>query len=245
MRIRKRAGSLGQLAGITVQRDKPRLRASKAGLVYEKLKTAIVTGVLRPGDPLDKLALSERFGASRQPISIAIDRLAVDGLVDIIPQHGSFVSKLRTKPVIERFFVRRAIEADLVAVAAMSVTEDLVRELDLCIRYQHAALDAGDRIGFLQQDYAFHAAICDHHPIEEAIRILDRLEAYLGRIRFLLIPGSERPAETLVEHKAIRDGIASGEPAKASDAMRRHIDAVANHFREFIVARPDLFDTAE
>ena len=236
---------MGQLAGIAVQRETPPPRASKAALVYEKLKTAIVTGALRPGDSLDKLALAERFGASRQPISIAIDRLAVDGLVDIIPQHGSFVSKLRAKPVAERLFVRRAIETELAALAATSVTEDLVRELDLCIRYQQAALDAGDHIGFLQHDYAFHATICDHHPIEEAMRILDRLEAYLGRIRFMLIPGSERAQQTLVEHKAICDAIASGEPAKASDAMRRHIDAVEIHFQEFVVARPDLFDSAK
>src|SRR5262245_23929340 len=84
------------------------LRASKAGLVYESLKTAIVTGELPPGYPIDKFALAEKYGASRQPISIAIDRLALDGLVDVIPQHGSFVSKLRAKPVTERFFIRRA-----------------------------------------------------------------------------------------------------------------------------------------
>src|SRR5262249_50098221 len=153
--------------------------------------------------------------ASRQPISIAIDRLAIDGLVDVIPQHGSFVSKLRAKPVAERFFVRRAIEAELVAAAARSVTDDLIRRLDLSMRYQQVALDADDRIGFLQRDYEFHQIISDHSPIEEAVRILDRLEAYLGRIRFLLMPGSGRPAQTIVEHKAVRDGIASGDPAKA------------------------------
>ncbi|HEY7644134.1 MAG TPA: GntR family transcriptional regulator [Hyphomicrobiales bacterium] len=226
------------------RRERAPLRSSKAGLVYDSLKTAIVTGELQPGDPIDKLALAEKFGASRQPISIAIDRLALDGLVDVIPQHGSFVSKLRAKPVSERFLIRRAIEAELVAMAAASVTDELIRRLDLNLRYQQVALDAGDRVGFLQQDYEFHRIICDHSPVEEAMRILDRLEAYLGRIRFLLMPGSERPAQTIVEHRAIRDAIASGDPAKASEAMRSHIDAVENHFREFVVARPDLFDNA-
>jgi GntR family transcriptional regulator, rspAB operon transcriptional repressor len=241
---RTRARGVGQLSGIEMQRERLPLRVSKAGHVYEALKTAIVTGTLKPGDSLDKIALAERFGASRQPISNAIDRLAGDGLVDVIPQHGSFVSKLRAKPVAERFFVRRAIEAELTAMAASSVTDELVRQLDLSLRYQQVALDAGDRIGFLQHDYAFHAMIADHNPIEEAVRILDRLEAYLGRIRFLLMPGSERPALTIVEHKTIRDAIASGESVKASDAMRRHIDAVEEHFQEFVVARPDLFDKA-
>ena len=235
---------MGQLSSIGTQRERAPLRATKAVFVYENLKSAIVTGALRPGHPLDKIALAEQFGASRQPISNAIDRLAFDGLVDVIPQHGSFVAKLRAKPVAERFVIRRAIEAELVAMAARSVTDDLIRRLDLTIRYQQVALDAEDRAGFMQRDYEFHQAICNHSPVEEAGRILDRLEAYLGRIRFLLLPGSQRPLETIAEHQAIRNALASGEPAKASDTMRRHIDAVENHFQEFVIARPDLFDTA-
>ena len=62
---------MGRLAIIAKRGEGLPLRTSKALLVYESLKTAIVTGELRPGDPLDKMALAEKFGASRQPISIA------------------------------------------------------------------------------------------------------------------------------------------------------------------------------
>jgi len=221
------------------------LRASKVSLVYESLKTAIITGELRPGDPLDKPALAARFGASRQPISIAIDRLAVDGLVDVVPQHGSFVSKLRAKPIAERFFIRRAIEAEFAAMAAAAVTDDLMRRLDLNLRYQRVALDAGERLGFMQLDYQFHQIICDQTPVDEATHILARLEAYLGRIRFMELPQSDRPNRTLDEHGVIRDAIASGNAATASDAMKSHINAVEKHFQEFVVARPDLFQTEQ
>ncbi len=232
---------MGQLSSIATEREKSPLRTSKAGLVYETLKAAIVTGELRPGDALDKIALAERFGASRQPISNAIDRLAFDGLVEVIPQHGSFVSKLRPKPITERFFIRRAIESEFAAMAAKSVTDELIRRLDLNLSYLQVTLEAGDRNEFMRQDYQFHRIICEQNAVEEAMRILDRLEAYLGRIRFLLMPASTRPAETIIEHKAIRDAIASGEPARASDAMRKHIDGVERHFQAFVVARPDLF----
>lgn len=218
------------------------LRTSKASFVYEALKTAIVTGELEPGALLDKMALGEKFAASRQPISIAIDRLAADGLVDVIPQHGSFVSKLRPKPIAERFFIRRAIECECAALAAASVGDEMLRRLDLNLRYQQVALEAEERLGFLQLDYQFHQIICEQNPVEEAMRILDRLEAYLGRIRFMLQPMSERQIQTVQEHRAIRDAIATGTPANASDAMRRHIDAVERHFHEFVVARPDLFE---
>lgn len=223
-------------------REGASLRSSKVNLVYESLKTAIITGELRPGDALDKVALAEKFGASRQPISIAIDRLAVDGLVDVVPQHGSFVSKLRAKPIAERFFIRRAIESEFAAMAARSVTDDLLRRLDVNLQYQQVALQAGERLGFMQHDYRFHQIICEHNPVEEAVRILDRLEAYLGRIRFMELPQSARPSLTIGEHSAIRDAIASGIPSKASDAMQAHINGVEKHFQEFVVTRPDLFE---
>lgn len=231
-----------RLAITAKRREGPPLRTSKAIFVYESLKTAIITGELRPGDLLDKMALAEKFAASRQPISIAIDRLAADGLVDVIPQHGSFVSKLRANPIAERFFIRRAIESECAAMAATSVTDDMLRRLDLNLRYQQVAADAGERLGFLQLDYQFHQIICEQNPVEEAMRILDRLEAYLGRIRFMLQPMPERQNQTIQEHRAIRDAIATGKPAKASTAMRSHIDAVEKHFHEFVVARPDLFE---
>jgi DNA-binding GntR family transcriptional regulator len=233
---------MGRLAITAKRREGLPPRTSKAVFVYENLKTAIITGELRPGDPLDKLALAEKFGASRQPISIAIDRLSADGLADVIPQHGSFVSKLRPKPIAERFFIRRAIECECTAMAAISVTDDMLRRLDLNLRYQQVAQDSGERFAFLQLDYQFHQIICEQTPVEEAMRILDRLEAYLGRIRFMLLPVSERSIRTIQEHQAIRDAIATGNPAKASAAMRSHIDSVERHFREFVVARPDLFE---
>ncbi len=233
---------MGRLANIATWREGASVRPSKVNVVYESLKTAIVTGELRPGDPLDKVALAEKFGASRQPISLAIDRLAFDGLVDVVPQHGSFVSRLRPKPIAERFFIRRAVESEFAAMAATAVNDEMLRRLDLNLRYQQVAVEAGERLGFLQLDYQFHQIVCGQHAVDEAMRILDRLEAYLGRIRFMLQPVSQRPVETIEEHKAIRDAIASGKPAKASEAMRRHIDAVERHFQEFVIARPDLFE---
>ena len=58
----------------------------------------------------------------------------------------------------------------------------------------------------------------------------------------MLQPVPERQIQTIHEHRAIREAIATGKPAKASGEMRSHIDAVEKHFHEFVVARPDLFE---
>src|SRR5271168_5233593 len=79
--------------------------SSKANHVYGELKEAILTGALEPGEPIDKLALCERLGVSRFPVSAAVSRLAFERLVVIEPQHGSFVSRISVEDVRELLFV--------------------------------------------------------------------------------------------------------------------------------------------
>ena len=63
--------------------------------VTDQLRTAIVTLELKPGETLDKGAICERLGVSRFPVSEALARLQAEGLVEIMPQRGSLVSRVR------------------------------------------------------------------------------------------------------------------------------------------------------
>lgn len=222
----------------------PKGRLSKAEQIYDGLRAEIIAGTLSPGDALDKAQLAARFGASRQPIAIAIDRLAYEGLAKIIPQHGSFVSKLNAEDILDRFFIRKALEAEFTMRAALGITDCVVKHLDINLSYQAVALDAGDYDEFYELDLRFHSIIRQRFPVPEASRILDQAEAHLSRARRLLLPKPGRGQKTLREHKAILASVASGDPTKAADAMRSHIDGVARDFRAFAAARPDLFDPA-
>ena len=91
---------------------------SKADAVYGELKEAILTGVLEPGSLIDKAVLCEKLGVSRFPVSAAVSRLAYDRLVDVAPQHGSFVSRISINDVRERLFIRSALEGEIAAEAA-------------------------------------------------------------------------------------------------------------------------------
>ena len=82
------------------------------------LREAIVTLELQPGSPLDKSALAARFGVSRFPVAEALNRLKDEGLVDIRPQSGSTVSLIRLADIRENMFLRRALEAETVALLA-------------------------------------------------------------------------------------------------------------------------------
>src|ERR1700730_18045200 len=97
-------------------------RSSKADHVYRDLKESILSGALEPGGAIDKLALCERLGVSRFPVSSAVRPLGYERLVTIEPQHGSFVAKISTDEVRERLMVRRAHESEIAAQAALRMT---------------------------------------------------------------------------------------------------------------------------
>src|SRR5580700_2042318 len=95
---------------------------SKADAVYSELKEAILSGALEPGCLIDKAGLCEKLSVSRFPVSAAVSRLAYDRLVDVAPQHGSFVARISLTDVLERFFIRSALDEEIAAEAARRMT---------------------------------------------------------------------------------------------------------------------------
>ena len=145
-------------------------RSSKADHVYRDLKESILSGALEPGGAIDKLALCERLGVSRFPVSSAINRLAYERLVTIEPQHGSFVAKISIDDVRERLLVRRALESEVAAQAALRMPREGVEGLERNLRYQQAAVEARDVAGFYALDVDFHRLL----PALLALRPLRR-----------------------------------------------------------------------
>ena len=139
---------------------------SKADHVYGELKEAILAGNLEPGDPIDKLALCERLGVSRFPVSAAVSRLAFERLVVIEPQHGSFVSRISVEDVRERWFIRRALESEIAAEAARRLTREGREALCENIAREREAVEAGDRQAFYRLDVGFHQALTTHLRFE-------------------------------------------------------------------------------
>ena len=79
----------------------PPERGTVTASVTSELRRAIVTLELKPGEILDKGAICERLGVSRFPVSEALARLQGEGLVEIMPQRGTMVSRVRIADVVE------------------------------------------------------------------------------------------------------------------------------------------------
>ena len=216
-------------------------RSSKADHVYRDLKESILSGALEPGGAIDKLVLCERLGVSRFPVSSAINRLAFERLVTIEPQHGSFVAKISVDDVRERLLVRRALESEVAAQAALRMPREGVEGLERNLRYQQAAVEAGDVAGFYALDVDFHRLLPAQLGLAHCGEILDGLRSHLERVRRLLLSPAGRMPMSHSEHSAIFKAVAGGDPAAARAAMQYHLQQTTDLFETFAQERSSLF----
>lgn len=99
------------------------VRKTTVELVLEELRSRILSGSIAPGSPLRQEALAEELGVSRIPVREAIRLLSSEGLVDVQPHKGAFVSMLSKDEVQEFFDLRQRLEPWLLHEAVPALTE--------------------------------------------------------------------------------------------------------------------------
>jgi len=231
-----RADSLGRRAGKLAKGDR-----SKADVVYGELKKMILTGALEPGSLIDKGELCDKFGVSRYPVSSAVTRLAYDQLVDVAPQHGSFVSRISLHDVRERLFIRSALEGEIAAEAARRMTRAGKEALAANMREAEAVVAADDRASFYATDVAFHQILTSRLALPRAGEVLDGLRVHLERVRRILMSPPGRIRDVLAEHRAIVEAIEAGDAFAAREAMERHLGATGDLLQTVARQRPSIF----
>ena len=219
-------------------------RGSVTASVTEQLRNAIISLELKPGEILDKGAICERLGVSRFPVSEALARLQSEGLVEIMPQRGSMVSRVRIGDVVEYMLIRKALESEAVRLLVARATPELLKELEANLGEQARAAKRGDRETFHHHDLEFHEILFEALRFPRIKSVIDSARANLDRAR-LLILDPRRLSNTHAEHKAIIDAIAAGDPDRAAAAMRAHIDKVTGELLAFARETPELFADGE
>ena len=160
-------------------------RGSATARVIEALREAIVSLELAPGSMIDKAALCDRLGISRFPVSEALSRLQSEGLVEILPQKGTIVSLIRLSDAHENMFVRRSLEAEAVRELAKKIDEPTLTALRRNLRYQKAAVEAGDRQGFHKLDLEFRKVV--HKLADDGDRSILRIAYTKNDFEFRIV----------------------------------------------------------
>ncbi len=190
--------------------------------VRDKLREAILSGQLKPGQPLIETELAEQFGVSRAPLREAIHILNTEGLLETIPYHGTTVKALTRTDVEELYSLRSALESFAVARIIKRNDGPETRLRDIMDRMRKAAI-TGDYARASQLDRAFHdelIALSDHHLLHETWQPVSRRVQQVMALR----PWSQRnPVEIADSHAPIIVAIAARDLAAAQIAVEEHI----------------------
>ncbi|EHN12724.1 transcriptional regulator GntR family protein [Patulibacter medicamentivorans] len=219
-----------------------RARGGTRGRVYSALRDALVAGRLEPGRRLSENELAEWLGVSRTPVREALVRLRDDRLVEIVPQLGTFVSKISIAAVADAQFVREALECAAIRLAATRVTEAELLALQALIAQQDEARAAGDLDRFYLLDDGFHSALCESSGHAIAWTLVQRADGHLNRVRRLSLPVPEYMAEMIDEHRSVVAALAERDPDSAEAVLRHHLRMVLSGLQPIQAEHPEYFE---
>jgi DNA-binding GntR family transcriptional regulator len=210
--------------------------------VYLALKEAILSLSYRPGEVLRKPEICDELHVSRSPVAEAVARLAAEGLVDVVPQSGTFVARFSMEEIRESAFLREALELAAVERVASRINEDQLVQLRRNLRVQEVLVADGDFAGFYQMDSQMHELILSFTGFRRLAGVAETSWVHVNRARQLILPQPGRVQATLAEHQAILAALEARDPIAARAATRYHLGQLITMLEPIMVARPELFD---
>ncbi|MES2144778.1 MAG: GntR family transcriptional regulator [Pseudomonadota bacterium] len=218
-----------------------RFSGSLGNRVYLTLREAILSLAFRPGEILRKPEICAELRVSRSPVADAVARLAGEGLVDVVPQAGTYVARFSMDEIREGAFLREAIEVAAIERVAATITEDQLTVLRRNIAMQDVLVASGDTAGFYQLDAEMHELILGFTGFRKLSAFTDSAWVHVNRARKLVLPLPGRVEETLAEHRAILAALEAHDPVLARHAIRSHLSQLVRLLAPLERERPDLF----
>jgi DNA-binding GntR family transcriptional regulator len=204
---------------------------------YINLEEQIVRLKLAPGTVVSEQMLSERLGIGRTPIREALQRLARERLVRILPKRGVIVSDIDVRGQLRLLEVRREVERLVARSAARSANSAERTEFASLAREFERSAKSGDDETFMRIDRAFNE-LCLQAARNEFATGAMRLMNSLSR-RFWYVHNKEAAdmPEIAKLHAAVSRAIAGGDESAAATALDRLLDNVEAFTRATIDSR--------
>jgi DNA-binding GntR family transcriptional regulator len=194
--------------------------------LVDAIRDAITEGEFAANQRLIESDLSERFGASRGNVRLALLQLTSEGLVERMQNRGARVRAVSLPEAIEITEVRMALEGLCAAKAAERATADDCEQLRLLGVAMEEAVASGDLLRYSDLNRQLDAHIKELSGQSTAQGVLKRLRAQNVRHQFRMATHPGRAAVSLIQHLEIIDALCARDPDAAEAAVRRHLRSV-------------------
>lgn len=190
---------------------------------YEKIKESILTLKNPPRTQLQVESLAAEMGISRTPVREALIRLERDGLVQVMPRVGFFVTDFTSRDLEELYEMRELLESRAVRDAVPRLTGDEQLQLAAIVSSSRKAVEQGDVDQFLDTEIAFHSFLTSRSPNRRLIATLDSFRDLTYRWRILSIKSLDYVSISLEEHEKIASAVQQQDAELAGRLMSEHI----------------------
>jgi len=200
----------------------------------DRLRLEIVNARMRPGEMLLEKALASRYGVSKTPVREALQTLAAEDWLILLPRRGYMVKPISFTDVKDVLALRRYLEPNLAAAAAERVRTgrpELLADIEEHLRRQEQAPDAAEAVQSAQH---FHEAITEAAGNPRAARVMAGLYLETHRANRLLpqMDAYMKQAGEFDDHRRIAQALRDGDAEAARDAMAEHLRRVESSMVE-------------
>ncbi|MGG4035860.1 GntR family transcriptional regulator [Paenibacillus cisolokensis] len=194
--------------------------------VYTEIREAIIHARLEPGQRLSEADLAVKMNVSRTPVREAFISLSKEGLVEILPQRGTFVTKIDLEDVRQSTFIRESLEISVLGELIKMITPEQIARLKENVAEQEKSHQRNDYIRFYELDEEFHRSLAEMSGHGKVWDIIKEIKVQMDRVRLLSLPIPSRIAELIRQHFAIIQALEERNADKARETMVLHLQYV-------------------
>lgn len=203
-------------------------------LAYEAIKFRIITCAFRPGEYVNEARIASVLGLGRTPVHQAIDRLMLEGMVEVIPRKGVIVKPVSLDEVMHIIEARMIVEPQGVRLAAERADDADIGALDdiLSRALQWTAVRNVEQMMLLDRE--FHLVLARAARNDVFAEILRKLHERSLRFWFISLTDAGHHSAVQQEHEAILQAIRNRDPDAAEAAMRHHIESFRKNVARYL-----------
>ena len=196
---------------------------SLRGRVFSRLREDILSGRYEEYEELREVAIGEEMGVSRTPVREAFRQLELEGLIQIVPNKGAYVTGITEKDVKDIYMIRSLLEGLCARWATEHITEEQMEEMEENVYLAEFHARKGHLEQLAELDNRFHDIMyeaCDSKILEHQLKDFHQ---YVLRVRKKTLSNVNRGPKSNEEHKGIMEAIKAKDGELAEKLAHKHM----------------------
>lgn len=212
--------------------------------VYDIILQRIIDLKYIPGEKISEKELGEELKIGRTPIRESILQLRQEGLINTIPQSGTYVSKINLEKAKDARFIRESVESRIIKEAIEKLDNHDYTMLGQIIERQGLAEKGdGKNMAFFEEDEAFHHYFYTATGHEQVWIWLQTVNMQLNRFRFLRLRNKNLSWDSLIEeHQELLEAVKVKDRNSAVELVSIHLHRMLSEEPELRKTFPDYFE---